>query len=313
MKIVFLGTPSFAVPSLKALLNSDHEVLAVVCQPDKRVGREQKVVYSPVKELALERGVKVLQYGKIRAEGVNDLKNLKPDIMVSCAYGQILSQEIIDIAPKGIINVHGSILPKYRGASPIQQAVIDGETETGITIMQTDVGIDSGDILAVIKTPIDKNETAGELFDRLSYLGADLLIQTLDKIESGDITPIKQDDTLATHVKMIKKEDALIDWSKPAEVIRNLIRGMNPWPVAYTFVKGKMLKIFSADVTDSDNDFKCGEVLQCDAKNGLIVKCADKALKINELQSEGSKRMSAHDFCLGRKLNVGDILSDILR
>lgn len=307
MKIVFLGTPSFAVPSLNALLESKHEVLAVVCQPDKKVGREQKIVFSPVKELALKNGVKVLQYAKIRNEGVEDLKNLKPDVMVSCAYGQILSKEIIDIAPHGIINVHGSLLPKYRGASPVQQAVIDGETETGITIMQTDVGIDSGDILSVLKTPIYENETAGELFDRLSYLGADLLIETLDKIEKNQITPVKQDESSATHVKMIKKEDALIDWQKPAIVIKNLIRGMNPWPVAYTFINGKMLKIFKADaITESVGTV--GEVLSCDAKNGLIIKCGEGALKISELQSEGGKRMSAHDFCLGRKINVGEIL-----
>lgn len=308
MKIIFLGTPSFAVPSLSALLESKHDVLAVVCQPDKKVGREQKVVFSPVKELAIKNGVKVLQYTKIRTEGVSDLKNLKPDIMVSCAYGQILSQEIIDIAPKGIINVHGSLLPEYRGASPIQQAVIDGVKETGVTIMQTDVGIDSGDILSFVKTPVGDKETAGELFDRLSYLGAELLLKTLDKIETGEITPIKQDETLATHVKMIKKEDALIDWSKSAEVIKNLVRGMNPWPVAYTYANGKMLKIFDADVIRDDDSEVFGKVLRCDAKSGLIVKCGENSLRINELQAEGCKRMSARDFCSGRKLNVGDIL-----
>lgn len=310
MKIVFLGTPDFAVPSLNALINSKHEILAVVCQPDKKVGRAQQVVFSPVKELALKNGLKVLQYNKIRLEGVEELKNLTPDIMISCAYGQILSQDIIDIAPYGIINVHGSLLPKYRGASPVQQSVIDGEKETGITIMQTDIGIDSGDILAVKKTPIYENETAGQLFDRLSVIGAELLIDTLDKIEKGMITPIKQDDSLATHVKMIKKEDALIDWSKSATTIFNLVRGMNPWPVAFTKIADKMLKIYTSTVDNNSVylDKKDGEVVCADLKNGLIIKCGEGLLKVEELQLEGSKRMSAHDFLLGRKISVGDIL-----
>ena len=310
MKIVFLGTPDFAVPSLNALINSKHEILAVVCQPDKKVGRAQQVVFSPVKELALKNGLKVLQYNKIRLEGVEELKNLTPDIMISCAYGQILSQDIIDVAPYGIINVHGSLLPKYRGASPVQQSVIDGEKETGITIMQTDIGIDSGDILAVKKTPIYENETAGQLFDRLSVIGAELLIDTLDKIEKGMITPIKQDESLATHVKMIKKEDALIDWSKSATTIFNLVRGMNPWPVAFTKIADKMLKIYTSTV-DSNSvylDKKDGEVVCADLQNGLIIKCGEGLLKVEELQLEGSKRMSAHDFLLGRKISVGDIL-----
>lgn len=309
MKVVFLGTPDFAVPSLSALIKSKHEVLAVVTQPDKRVGREQKLSYSPVKTLALEHGIKVLQFNKIRLEGVEELKNLNADIMISCAYGQILSQEIIDIAPHGIINVHGSLLPKYRGASPIQQAVIDGESETGITIMQTEAGIDTGDILSVVKTKISDDETAGELFDRLSYLGGELLIETLDKIEQGKITPIKQDDSKATHVSMIKKEDGLIDFTKPAVVIFNKIRGMNPWPVAYARLNGKMLKIFKSEVVlvNAENA-KEGEVVFADKNLGLVVKCGQGFLKITELQLEGGKRMSSHDFLLGRKIAVGDIL-----
>lgn len=309
MKVVFLGTPDFAVPSLNALIKSKHEVLAVVTQPDKKVGRERKLCYSPVKTLALEHGVKVLQFNKIRIEGVDELKNLNADIMISCAYGQILSQEIIDIAPYGIINVHGSLLPKYRGASPIQQAVIDGEEETGITIMQTEAGIDTGDILSVVKTKIGEDETAGELFERLSYLGGELLIETLDKIEQGKITPIKQDDSKATHVSMIKKEDGLIDFTKPAVVIFNKIRGMNPWPVAYTRLNDKMLKIFKSEVVlvDAENA-KEGEVVFADKNLGLIVKCGQGFLKITELQLEGGKRMASYDFLLGRKIAVGDIL-----
>lgn len=309
MKVIFLGTPSFAVPSLNALLKSSHQVFAVVTQPDKKVGRDQKVVFSPVKELALKSGVKVLQYDKIRLEGVDDLESLNADIMVSCAYGQILSQRIIDIAPHGIINVHGSLLPKYRGAAPIQQAVIDGEAETGVTIMQTEAGIDTGDILSVVKTPIGKSETAGELFDRLAVLGAELLIQTLDKIERGEITPVKQDESKATHVSMIKKEDGLIDFSNSAQVIFNKIRGMNPWPIAFTSLNGKTLKIFKAEVVKSDNaDGAIGEVVFADKNQGVVVKCGKDFLKIIELQLEGGKRMQARDFVLGRKIAVGDIL-----
>lgn len=310
MKVVFLGTPDFAVPSLEALLKSNHQVLAVVCQPDRRVGREQKLTFPPVKEIALKHGVKVLQYEKIRLEGVDDLKSLAPDIMVSCAFGQILSQDIIDIAPHGIINVHGSLLPKYRGAAPIQQSVIDGETETGVTIMQTEKEIDTGDILSVSKTPIGERETAGELFDRLSFIGANLLIETLDKIENGEIVPVKQDDSKATHVSMIKKEDGLIDWNDSARNIFNKIRGMNPWPVAFTKFNGKTLKIYASTIVDFDNseNYANGSVVLADVNNGFIVSTGNGYLRLDEIQLEGSKRLTAHDFLLGRKIAVGTIL-----
>lgn len=310
MKVIFLGTPDFAVPSLEALLKTNHEVLAVVCQPDRRVGRDQKLTFPPVKEVALKNGVKVLQYEKIRLEGVDDLKSLAPDIMVSCAFGQILSQEIIDIAPYGIINVHGSLLPKYRGAAPIQQSVIDGETETGVTIMQTEKGVDTGDILSVSKTPIGERETAGELFDRLSFIGANLLIETLDKIENGEIVPVKQDDSRATHVSMIKKEDGLIDWNDSAKKIFNKVRGMNPWPVAFTKLNGKILKIYSSTIVEfcSDNNVINGSVVSADANNGFIVNTGNGYLRLDEIQLEGSKRLSAHDFLLGRKIPVGTVL-----
>ncbi len=307
MKIIFLGTPDFAVPSLKKLVDSHHEILAVVTQTDKKVGRDQKVVFSPVKKLALENSIKVLQYNKIRVEGVDDIKALSPDIMVTCAFGQILSQELIDIAPLGIINVHGSLLPKYRGAAPIQQAVIDGEEKTGITIMQTEAGIDTGDILSVVETPIGENETAGELFDRLAEMGANLLMETLDRLEKGEITPIKQDHSKATHVSMIKKGDGLINWENDARSIFNHIRGMNPWPCAFTMHSGKMLKIFAARVV-ADNVFEGlpGAVLSADIGTGLLVKCGKGALLITELQLEGGRRMTSHDFLLGRKISVGD-------
>ncbi len=306
MKLVFLGTPDFAVPSLERIIASKHEILAVVTQPDKPVGRNNVLTPPPVKVCALKHGLKVLQYNKIRTEGVGDLKNLAPDIMVTCAFGQILSQEIIDIAPRGIINVHASLLPKYRGAAPIQYSVINGDTETGVTIMQTEAGIDTGDILSVEKTPIYPDETAGELFERLSDLGAKLIVETLDKIEAGKITPVKQDETKATHVKMLTRETGKIDWTKSAKDIKNLVRGTNPWPAAHTFLNGKTLKIFVVDALDGDFDGQIGEVLRADKK--LVVKCGKGAVEILEIQSEGGKRMSATAFDAGRKILKGDIL-----
>ena len=308
MKLIFLGTPDFAVASLKALIASRHEVLAVVTQPDKAVGRKAVLTPSPVKVCAEQNGIRVLQYNKIRLEGVKDLKALKPDVMVTCAFGQILSQEILDIAPYGVVNVHGSLLPKYRGAAPIQYAVLNGEKETGITIMQTEAGIDCGDILAVEKTAVGENETAGELFDRLAEIGARLIVDTLDKLEKGEITPVKQDETKATYVKMIKKTDAKVDFSLSAEKVKNLVYGMNPWPVAWTTLNGKMLKIYKCQVLLGDFNGKLGEVLSADTENGLVVRCGEGAIKITELQIEGGKRMSAYDFLLGRKIAKGDML-----
>ena len=299
MNIIFLGTPDFAVPALKAIIASRHKVLAAVTQPDKPVGRKQEITPSPVKIAAENNGIKVLQYNKIRLEGVNDLKALNADIMVTCAYGQILSQEIIDICPKGIINIHASLLPKYRGAAPIQYAVLNGDKETGVTVMQTEAGIDTGDILAVSKTAIGENETAGELFDRLSEIGAELIVKTLDKIENGEIIPIKQDSSKASNVKMIKKENAEIDFTKTDKTVFDFVRGMNPWPVAYTFLNGKLLKIYK--VEKSDKNGEAGTVINSDI-GGITVACGNGSVIIKELQLEGGKRMSAHEFLLGRKI-----------
>ncbi|MBP5372900.1 MAG: methionyl-tRNA formyltransferase [Clostridia bacterium] len=308
MRIVFLGTPDFAVPSLKAVAKSKHELLAVITQPDKPVGRKAILTPSPVKACAQSLGVKVLQYSKIRLEGVEDLKALAPDIMVTCAFGQILSKEILEIAPRGVINVHASLLPKYRGAAPIQHAIINGEAVSGVTIMQTEEGIDTGDILAVKEVPIGENETAGELFDRLSTEGAELLCKTLDDIESGRAVPVKQDESKATYVKTISKTDALIDWSKRANEIKNLVRGMNPWPIAYTFLHGKMLKIYSAEVVGGFDCPSFGKVVKAD--RSLVISCGKGALKVCELQLEGGKAMPAEDFLRGRNISEGDVLGN---
>ena len=306
MKIVFLGTPDFAVKPLEALIDSHHEVLAVVTQPDKPVGRKAIITPCDVKVYAQSRGVKTLSYNKIRLEGVQDLKALNPDIMVTCAYGQILSKEILEIAKHGVINIHASLLPKYRGSAPIQWSIINGDTQTGVTIMQTDVGVDTGDILKAVSLDIGENETAGELFDRLSILGAQTIVSVIDDIEKGNITPIKQDEETATHVGMLKKEDGKLDFTKSTKDIVNLIRGLNPWPIAFTNLKDKTLKVYSA--TACDYKGIAGEVLFADIKNGLIVATGDGAIKINELQLEGSKKMSARDFLVGNKLSQGDKL-----
>lgn len=301
MKLVFLGTPDFAVEVLKAIYNSKHEILAVITQPDRPVGRKAIVTPCAVKTSAKELGLNVLSYEKIRLEGVEDLKALNPDIMVTCAFGQILSQEILDIAKHGVINVHASLLPKYRGSAPIQYSIINGDTETGVTIMQTGLEVDSGDILLQEKLAIDPEETAGELFDRLSIIGAKTIVSALDKIEKGEITPIPQDHDKATHVKMLKKEDGLIDFSKSAVEIKNLVRGLNPWPVAFTHYEGKTLKVFKADVSSDSGDV--GVVLS--TQDGITVGTGNGSIIFREIQLEGGKRMSAKDFLLGRKISVG--------
>ena len=305
MKIIYLGTPEFAVAPLKAIIGSqNHEVVAVVTQPDRPVGRKNIITPPPVKVVALENGIPVFQYEKIRAEGVEDLKSVGADIMITCAYGQILSKEIIDVCPHGIINIHASLLPKYRGAAPIQYAVINGEKTTGVTVMQTEVGLDTGDIIEAFETPISESETAGDLFVRLSNLGAEKICQVLDKIEKGEITPQKQDESKAFVVKTIKKEDALIDFSKSALEIKNLINGMNPWPIAYTFANGKKLKIYRAVTVDASGSV--GEVIKADKK--LYIACGDGAIEVLELQEEGGKVMNALSYLNGRKLKVGDLL-----
>ncbi|MBO5712578.1 MAG: methionyl-tRNA formyltransferase [Clostridia bacterium] len=308
MKIVYLGTPDFSVKPLESILNSRHEVLAVVTQPDKPVGRKAIITPCDVKRFAIEKGLKTLSYNKIRVEGVDDLKALNPDIMVTCAYGQILSREILDIPKYGVINVHASLLPKYRGSSPIQWSIINGETETGVTIMQTEEGVDTGAIISQQKTQILPTETAGELFDRLSVIGANLIVKTLDDIEAGNYATKEQNHALATHTSILKKQDGIINFNASAGEVYNLIRGLNPWPVAFTYLGGKTLKIYSATVVDGVG--KAGEIIAYDKTNGFIVATSNKALKINELQLEGSKKMSASEFMLGRKLTVGQILGE---
>ncbi len=301
MRIVYLGTPDFSVLPLKKLVESGYSVVGVVCNKDKPVGRKQILTPPPVKVLAEELSLPVFQYDKIRVEGVEDLKRLKPDLMITCAFGQILSQEILDIPKLGVINIHASLLPKYRGASPIHYAVLNGEKTTGITIMKTDIGIDTGDIILQKSIDINDNETCGELFERLSVLGADSLIEALPEIISGNAKFIKQDDNLATHTKIIKKENALIDWSDSAENIYNKIRAFNPSPVAFCYLQGNPFKIYCAEVVDMKG--KCGQIIKAD--NELVIACSKGALSLKTVQKAGSKPMNIQDFLRGNKFSVG--------
>lgn len=305
MNIVFMGTPDFAVKALRAIYNSNHKILAVVTQTDKPVGRKAIITPCAVKVEALNLSLKTLSYEKISRDGLEDLKALNPDVIVTCAYGQILSKQILDIPKFGVINIHASLLPKYRGSSPIQWAIINGEKETGVTIMQTALGVDTGDILMQESTKILGYETAGELFERLSNIGANLIVDALNSIENGTLTPIKQDESKATHVKMLCKQDGLIDFNNDAINIVNKIHGLNPWPCAFTYLDGKMLKIFKAEVTNDVGE--AGEVLKSDKNIGLVIGAKNGAVLVKELQLEGSKRLDVKQFLLGKNIEVGYI------
>ena len=323
-----MGTPDFAVGTLKALVEAGHEVVAVVTQPDKPKGRSKELVFSPVKEEAVKLGIEVLQPEKARDEEfVEKLRAYGADIFVVVAFGQLLPKSIIDMPRLGCVNVHASLLPEYRGASPIQWAVIDGREYSGVTTMKMDEGLDTGDILLVRKVKLEKKETGGSLFDRLSVVGAELLIETLKGLEEGTITPVPQDDTKSSYVKMLKKsiyagkitkELGHIDFTKSAEEIERLIRGLNPWPSAYTHYNGKMLKIWDADVISDvsgigseenavETDAACGTVCFVDKKR-LIIKCGKDYLSVNEVQLEGKKRMKTDAFLLGCRVEKGTVL-----
>lgn len=305
MKIVFMGTPDFAVPSLQALIDAGHEIAAVYTQPDKPVGRRQELTAPPVKELALEYGIPVYQPTKMRDGTLAEqLRQLAPDLIAVVAYGRLLPKEILEIPPMGCINVHASLLPKYRGAGPIQWAVINGEKETGITTMHMAEGLDTGDILLVAKTPIGEEETAGELFDRLAPLGADCLKKTVQALAQGRIAPVKQDESKATNAPMLNKEMAVLDFTKPAQELYNLIRGLNPWPVAVTEFQGKRLKVFAAQVQPGSGE--PGTVL--DAQQ-FVIACGQDALRFTEVQLEGSRRISAEEFLRGKQIIVGKSLT----
>lgn len=308
MRIVFLGTPDFAVPCLDMLVEEEYNVVGVFTQPDRPVGRSAQLKYSAVKECALKHLLPVFQVEKIRlSEGSQLLKDLNPDLMVTAAFGQILSKENLETPTIGCINVHGSLLPKYRGAAPIQWAIIDGEKETGITTMLTDIGIDTGDILKQYKMPISETETAGVLFERMALEGAHALKDTLAHLIAGDLTREEQDEAAATHCKMLKKEDGFIDWMRSAMQISNQIRGMNPWPCAFTTLNDEVFKIWASKVTESHGlQGNIGEILCADGKNGLIVQTGDGLISIEEIQARNAKRMNIAAYLNGRSITVGE-------
>lgn len=324
MKIVFMGTPDFAVGALNALLEAGHEVTAVVTQPDKQRGRDRKVQFSPVKECALAHGLSVFQPARIKApEAVEKLRTYEADIFVVAAFGQILSKEILEMPRYGCINIHASLLPKYRGAAPIQYAILNGDDVTGVTIQQMAEGVDTGDILAMKAIPVEENDTGGSLFEKLSALGAGLLIKTLPRLEAGEIIPVKQQEKDAIHVGMLTKEMGRIEWGKDAVSLERLVRGMNPWPSAYCRFRGKSLKIWAADFSfaeqkeenvhigffrhGEEKEAAPGEVLQV-TKDSICVQTGKGALILKEVQLEGKKRMPVRDFLLGCPVKAGEIL-----
>ena len=308
MRVVFMGTPDFSVPTLEKIIEAGHEVIGVVTQPDKAKGRGKKVLFPPVKETALAHNLPVYQPRRARdPEFIEEMKTLNPDVMVVVAFGQILPKAILDIPKYGCINVHASLLPKYRGASPIHWAVINGDKETGICTMITELGLDTGDMLLKKEVLLDEEETGGSLHDKLSTLGGNLLIETLEKIEAGDIHPEKQDDSQAgEYARMLDKNLGRIDFSMPAAEIERLIRGLNPWPSAFTSYNGKTMKLWKAK-TDNCGQGVPGQVIHVD-KNSFTVQTGQGTLQILELQMEGKKRMDAGAFLRGCPLETGTIL-----
>ncbi|MBE5783849.1 MAG: methionyl-tRNA formyltransferase [Clostridiales bacterium] len=303
MRIVFLGTPEFGVPSLKALKQAGYEVVGVFTQPDKPKGRGKKMQMSPVKECALEMGIPVYQPVKIRVDGVENLRALKPDLCVTAAFGQILSQEILDIPRIGTVNVHSSLLPKYRGSAPINWALIQGETKTGVTTMMTDKGVDTGDILLKREADILPGENAEELTERLSQIGAELLIETVKLLEKGECPREKQKEEEMSYFPMLNKEMGLVDWRMTADQICCRVRGLYPWPGTYTVIGGEVLKIWKAEKAAGQGKAP-GTILSADAKNGLVIQAGDDALQVIELQAQGGKRMNAKDYLRGHPMSV---------
>jgi methionyl-tRNA formyltransferase len=307
MRLAFLGTPAFAVPTLERIVEAGHQVVAVLTQPDRPRGRGQQLAAPPVKETALRLGLPVYQPERVRRpEAVEYLRGLGVDAMVVVGYGQIIPQSVIDLAPLGIINVHASLLPKYRGAGPVQWAILNGETRTGVTTMRIDAGLDTGDMLMRRETAIDPQENAIELGNRLAALGADLLVETLEGLAAGAIVAEKQDPAAATYAPLLKKQDGIIDWSKPAQTIHDQVRGLQPWPGAYTTFRGHTLHIWRSRVLDLAAT-PPGVIASV---KPLVAGCGYGALELVEVQLEGRKRVSGADFANGQRPADNEILGD---
>ena len=312
LRIIFAGTPDFAAISLSALLESEHQVVAVYTQPDRPAGRGRKLRASPVKEVALENGIPVFQPDNLKDAKAQDvLRSFDADVMVVAAYGLILPQRVLDIPPLGCLNIHASLLPRWRGAAPIQRAIAAGDKESGITIMQMNAGLDTGDILQLSPCPINDEESGGSLHDRLAESGAKAILETLHNLGSDKIKPLKQDDVLATYAHKLDKKEAQINWQTSATEIERLIRAFNPWPVAFTQLDDKTLRIWQAQALSSESytDIKPGTIISCD-KKGIDVSCGEGMLRIQQLQPSGSKAMDVAAFMNGhaKQLPIGSIL-----
>ncbi len=301
-----MGTPDFAVPSLNALLDAGCDVVGVFCQPDRPKGRGHKLAACPVKEVAVKAGIPVFQPERIkREEGVAALRALAPDLCVTAAFGQLLSQEILDIPKLGTVNVHSSLLPRHRGSAPINWAIIGGDSVTGVTTMFTDKGMDTGDMLLRRETPIGETENAGELSDRLAVMGAELLIETIRQLEAGTLVRTPQDHAQATYEPKMDKELGRVNWTKTAREIDCLVRGVTPWPGAYTTLGEQTIKLFDVERVSDAPTGAPGEIIAADARHGLIVSCADADVKLKQIQMPGAKRMNAGDYLRGHSMDTG--------
>jgi len=310
MKVVYMGTPEFAVPCLDFLINSEHEVIGVFTQPDKRSGRGQRISLTPVKEKALEHNIPILQPTTLKNDDIiNQIKKLNPDLIVVVAYGQILPKGILEIPKYGCINVHASLLPKYRGAGPINWAIINGEKKTGITTMYMDVGLDTGDMLLKEEIEIGEDETAGELHDRLMKLGAGVLDKTINLLETNEIISMPQNHNESSYAPMLTKDLGKIDWTKSAQHIKNLIRGTIPWPTSYTTYSGKIMKIWKSRVIESNKEYDPGKILEVQ-KDCILVATGKNILAIEEIQFSGKKRMGVKDYLIGNNIEINRNLGE---
>lgn len=307
MRVIFMGTPDFAVPVLEAIIQAGHTVIGVYTQPDKPKGRGKSMQYTPVKEKALEHQIPVYQPVRVREpEVIEEIRNLQPDIIIVVAFGQILPEKLLAIPPYGCVNVHASLLPKYRGAAPIQRVIMDGEKESGVTTMYMAKGLDTGDMIEQLVVPIDAKETGGSYHDKLAEAGARLCISTMEKIEAGTAPRIPQDDSRSCYAHMLKKSMGELDFEQPAEVLERLVRGLNPWPSAYTQLQGKNLKIYEADVVEiPENQQREPGMITAVDKKSFTIQCNPGGLRVTQLQLEGKKRMNTDAFLLGFTVEEG--------
>lgn len=310
MKVIFFGTPEYAVPALQSIINSRHQVVAVVSQPDKPKGRSNKPQFTPVKQVAMQYNIPVFQYEKIRKDDVSDLLKIDADVIVTCAYGQIIGENILFAKKFGVINLHGSLLPKYRGSSPIQWALINNEKTTGVTVLKSDVGMDDGDILMYKELPIVEEDNAITLFEKLSALSAEIVLDALDALESGNYNYQKQDDNMATSCKMLKPEMGNLNFNQSAQEIVGIIKGLAMWPNAHITLDGVYFKLYNAKVIKDENynDARNGQVVVASNKQGLIIKCGVDAVEITELLPINSKKMTAKSYLNGKKINLGSMV-----